>query len=73
MRFDARDRRPPKQKTSISLAVFLLLITMISLAGYKGISLITTFLEVAPTHIKRNQSREVVPVTIEQPTNEKHP
>lgn len=73
MRFDARDRRPPKQKTSISLAVFLLLITMISLAGYKGISLITTFLEVAPKHIKRNQSREVVPVTIEQPINEKHP
>jgi hypothetical protein len=72
MRFDARDRRPPKQKTSISLAVFLLLITMISLAGYKGISLITTFLEVASKHIKRNQSREVVPVTIEQPTNEKH-
>lgn len=73
MRFDARDRRPPKQKTSISLAVFLLLLTIISLAGYKGISLITTFLEVAPKHIKPNQSREVVPVTIEQPTNEKHP
>lgn len=65
MRFEARDRRPPKQKTSISLAVFLLLLAMISLAGYKGITLITTFLEVAPKHIKPNHSREAVPVTIE--------
>lgn len=65
MRFDARDRRPPKQKTSISLAVFLLLLVMISLAGYKGISLITTFLEVAPKHIKPSNSRDVVPVTVE--------
>jgi hypothetical protein len=38
---------------------------MISLAGYKGISLITTFLEVAPKHIKSNNSRDAVPVTIE--------
>lgn len=65
MRFDARDRRPPKQKTSISLAVFLILLVMISLAGYKGISLITTFLEVAPKHIKPSHSRDVVPVTVE--------
>ena len=65
MRFDARDRRPPKQKTSISLAVFLILLVLISLAGYKGISLITTFLEVAPKHIKPSDSRDVVPVTIE--------
>ena len=65
MRFDARDRRPPKQKTSISLAVFLVLLVMISLAGYKGISLITTFLEVAPKHIKPSNSRDVVPVTVE--------
>lgn len=65
MRFDARDRRPPKQKTSISLAVFLLLLVMISLAGYKGISLITMFLEVAPKHIKPSNSRDVVPVTVE--------
>ena len=65
MRFDARDRRPPKQKTSISLAVFLLLLVMITLAGYKGISLITTFLEVAPKHIKPSNSRDVVPVTVE--------
>lgn len=65
MRFDARYRRPPKQKTSISLAVFLVLLVMISLAGYKGISLITTFLEVAPKHIKPSNSRDVVPVTVE--------
>ena len=65
MRFDARDRRPPKQKTSISLAVFLILLVLMSLAGYKGISLITTFLEVAPKHIKPSDSRDVVPVTIE--------
>ena len=71
MRFDARDRRPPKQKTSISLAVFLLLLVMISLAGYKGISLITTFLEVAPKHIKPSHSRDVVPVTVEPQTGGK--
>lgn len=65
MRFDARDRRPPKQRTSISLAVFLMLLVMISLAGYKGISLITTFLEVAPKHIKPGNSRDVVPITVE--------
>jgi hypothetical protein len=65
MRLDARDRRPPRQKTSISLAVFLLMIVMISLAGYKGISLITQFLEVAPKHIKSSPARDVVPVTIE--------
>jgi hypothetical protein len=65
MRLDARDRRPPKQKTSISLAVFLLLLAMISLAGYKGVSLITQFLEVAPKHIKSSPARDAVPVTIE--------
>ena len=51
MRFEARNRQAPKQKTSISLAVFLLLLGMISIAGYKGFSLITTFLQVAPQHI----------------------
>ena len=65
MRFDARDRRPPRQRTSISLAVFVMLLLMISLAGYKGISLITTFLEVAPKHIRPSHSRDVVPVTVE--------
>lgn len=65
MRFAARDRRPPKQKTSISLAVFLILLVLITLAGYKGISLITTFLAVAPKHIKPSHTRDIVPVTIE--------
>jgi hypothetical protein len=71
MRLDARDRRPPKQKTSISLAVFLLLIAMISLAGYKGISLITQFLEVAPKQIKSSPARDVVPVIIESDEGKK--
>jgi hypothetical protein len=41
------------------------MIVMISLAGYKGISLITQFLEVAPKHIKSSPDRDAVPVTIE--------
>ena len=65
MRFEARNRQAPKQRTSISLAVFLLLLGMISLAGYKGFALITTILQVAPRHIKSSPSRDVVPVTIE--------
>lgn len=71
MRFDARDRRPPRQQTSISLGVFILLVTMISIAGYKGISLITTFLEVAPKHIHSGQPRDAVPVEIEAKTGAK--
>ena len=72
MRFEARNRQAPKQRTSISLAVFLLLLAMISLAGYKGFALITTFLQVAPRHIKPSHSRDVVPVTIE-PESGKRP
>jgi N-acyl-L-homoserine lactone synthetase len=72
MRFEARNRQAPKQKTSISLAVFLLLLAMISLAGYKGFAHITTFLQVAPRHIKSSPSRDVVPVTIE-PESGKRP
>jgi hypothetical protein len=71
MRFEARDRQAPKQRTSISLAVFLLLLAMISIAGYKGFSLITSFLEVAPKHIKSRPSRDVVPVTIESDAGKK--
>ncbi|MFY8052100.1 MAG: hypothetical protein ACOVP2_05755 [Armatimonadaceae bacterium] len=71
MRFDARDRRPPRQRTSISLAVFVILLLMISLAGYKGISLITTFLEVAPKHIRPSHSRDIVPVSVEPQSGDK--
>jgi len=71
MRFEARNRQAPKQRTSISLAVFLLLLAMISLAGYKGFALITTFLQVAPRHIKPSHSRDVVPVTIESDAGRK--
>ena len=71
MRFDARDRRPPRQRTSISLAVFVILLLMISLAGYKGISLITTFLEVAPKHIRPSHSRDIVPVLAEPQSGDK--
>jgi len=71
MRFDARDRRPPRQRTSISLAVFVVLLLMISLAGYKGISLITTFLEVAPKHIRPSHSRDIVPVSVEPQSGDK--
>jgi hypothetical protein len=44
---------------------------MISLAGYKGFELITTFLQVAPRHIKSSPSRDVVPVTIEPEAGKK--
>jgi hypothetical protein len=44
---------------------------MISLAGYKGISLITQFLEVAPKQIKSSPARDVVPVTIESDEGKK--
>lgn len=71
MRFEARNRQAPKQRTSISLAVFLLLLAMISLAGYKGFALITTFLQVAPRQIKSSPSRDVVPVTIEPEAGKK--
>lgn len=71
MRLDARDRRPPRQRTSISLAVFVILLLMISLAGYKGISLITTFLEVAPKHIRPSHSRDIVPVFVEPQSGDK--
>ena len=71
MRFEARNRQAPKHRTSISLAVFLLLLGMISLAGYKGFALITTFLQVAPRHIKSSPSRDVVPVTIEPEAGKK--
>jgi hypothetical protein len=44
---------------------------MISLAGYKGISLITQFLEVAPKQIKSSPARDVVPVIIESDEGKK--
>lgn len=54
-----------RQRTPISLGIFIALLLCISLAGYKGIALITEFLTEAPKHMKTLPDREPIPVTIE--------